>query len=369
MASSGGQQGAAWASTDGAVHEATCDSQGYYSIAGIDPGQVYVVDVDDADGVPLSRNEVLGKLTAGREFIWNHTIRDAIVLKGRVHGIMAGTPLAGVRVCCTKAGERTPGISRTEQTKTTPDGAYEFQILAGPGGYVVAPKYLRVGVGHSDEPENVYAQEIELTAGQVRQLDLSLLDPCAFSFRVLTDAGRPAADAAIRCREQWLRASVKWRYPDRTDADGRVRISGLAPGAEFTFTFTYNDYCPAQSVPDAAQPGEEVPEQVIVLYPRSGLAAVLVDDAGAPLANAKVHVAIYYGDDQTTYLDTRTDAYGRLDLRGDVPATRIVLAIDALVGAGATSRRLTYVSDAVDCAEGRVTELGEIELLDKPATR
>ena len=302
---------------------------------------------------------------------------QAVTQMSRVSGQViedgTNTPVADARVFVVLDDERAAPDGSPPEALSDRDGRYQFDMLT-PGRYHIAAQ--KDGFAPPMDPSTM--QIFEVAAGQVLDgLTVSLRRGGAFAGRVLDPQRQPIANVGVTALLKRLSrndqpAGVATSGPPllmpsgqgQTNDLGEFRISGLWPGeyvivaaAQSTFggaatqpaaaTTTAATYFPGTADVSAAQPvavqsDETVSDLIIPLVsvPAFKISGVVVDGAGAPVANAMV---MLMGGQRGTDLllslvvgpplMSQSDAGGRFTF-GDVPAGAYTLRADAGFGGG-----------------------------------
>jgi hypothetical protein len=302
---------------------------------------------------------------------------QAVTQMSRVSGqvIEDGTnrPVADARVFVVLDDERAAPDGSPPEVLSDRDGQYQFDVLT-PGRYLIAAQ--KDGFAPPMDPSTM--RIFEVAAGQILDgLTVSLRRGGAFAGRVLDPQRQPVANVGVTALLKRLYrndqpAGVASSGPPllvpsgqgQTNELGEFRIFGLWPGeyvivatAQSKFggaatqpaaatrtTATYfpgtADVSAAQAV--AVQQDETVSDLIIPLVsvPAFKISGVVVDRAGAPVANAMVMLMEgQRGPDLLLSLVagpplmSPADAAGRFTF-GDVPAGAYTLRADAGFGGG-----------------------------------
>ena len=348
-----------WSVGSGETYESSTDSDGTYRIANVDPGQIYTVDLEDAEGMPIARSLALGNVEAGEEVTWDYVISEAIVLRGTVFGAQSREPMADIAVTCVKVEDAREEPFFVASTVSGSDGTYELRIFSEAGPYTIWPSHGRPAIHFAGPRDSEHSRTVELRSGQDNTLDLELPEPWSRSFRVVDEDGNPVEGARVQIVEHIEGGVSGHSYPGVTDADGRIQVSGLVPDADIECAFSADGYVTENSTSIVGQPGENVPGETIVLHRPSGIACTVVDADGRPLSNAMVILTVHYAEQSQQQVFSRTDASGYLEVEGEVPAATVV--VEATVP-GPAGERAGYISEPVECLVGHITDLGTITL-------
>jgi protocatechuate 3,4-dioxygenase beta subunit len=346
----------------GETYESSTDSDGTYRIANVDPGQTYMVDLEDAEGMRIARSLALGNVEAGQEVTWDYVISEPIVVRGTVSGAGSGEPMADIAVTCLKVEDVNEEPVFVASTVSGSDGTYELRIFSEAGPYTIWPSHGGPGIRFAGQQDSEHNRTVELRSGQDNTLDLKLPEPWSRSFRVVDEEGNPVEGARISVEEHTENGVSGRSYPGVTGPDGRIQVAGLTPDVEIRCAFSANGYVTENSTPIVGQPGESFPEETIVLHRPSGIACSVVDADGRPLSNAMVILTVHYGDQAQRQIFSRTDGAGYLEVDGEVPATTVVVEATA---PGRDGERARYVGEPVECLVGHITDLGSITLADE----
>ncbi len=241
------------------------------------------------------------------------------------------------------------------QAVTDQDGRYVFERLR-PGAYTVAVE--KTGYAAPIGPSN--ARRVEVAAGQsIDDVDLHLERGAVIAGRVLDPAGEPLPDARVTAVRRVSSPGAGPRLlpapgqGQQTNDLGEFRIASLPPGEYYiaamprrmtmigaagttgtaraagsprtTIATTFYPGTPDQATaqPVAVAAGAEVGNIVFTMQsvPSFRVSGIVVDEQGAPVANAMVNLM---GDPRSGMFmgpvgGTRTQANGRFDI-DDVPA-------------------------------------------------
>ena len=341
----------------GESNETLLDSQGRYRFDSIDPSQEYDVTILNPDGTPVVQNISLQEsveIKAGEESEWNYRIAEAIVLRGKVTGEATGKPLPEIKVSCSNEdvqGESTWAV-------TDYNGNYELKVFTGTGNYEVSVSYNRINAGGRLAGEG-YDKNIELDFGVINELNLVIPELIKRSFLVVDGSGLPVNNASTSIMESTNNMTIGSGPSLTTDEAGRVVIDTLSPQADTWVIFSREGYVEAESEKHVGEPGETVPEEIIIMYRESGLTATLVDTEGNPLVDVEADITIRYGEGAEKDLNAQTDENGVIKFLEDVPAT--ILSVEVFVERE-EEKLLTYTNDSIKCEPELVTDLGKIVL-------
>lgn len=340
---------------------------GDYQIGPIDPEVDYRADLSDESGTLVAQDIEVGRPIAGEAKTWNYSVSDPVTVRGIVYGAGTQKPLAGVAVRCMRRGS----VGGGAVAQTDVDGAYILRVLSGPGAYTVTPVYSMAGSPQGIERAADFGRELELVAGRDMTLDLELPEPHSRRFRVTDAAGAPIPGVQV---------SVRYQPPDggwysfgpagETDGDGGIHVAGLTPDVEMSCVFSKDGYVEGQSRTSAGLPGEEIAEELIVLYPPSSVAGIAVDASGAPLRDRMVWLHLQYGAGQHSDVAAVTDDQGVFEVQNMIPATEIELYVtESQTERGDVAPESGDTPYTVECLPGAVTDLGVVRLVSGSAVQ
>lgn len=163
--------------------------------------------------------------------------------------------------------------------------------------------------------DDLASATVTVNTGEQREPMKLVLMPgqaVAANLRVLDQDGRPVADARVTLNENRdMSARVIQCTPP--DADGRIRQTGLQPALKYQFHVEAPACFPKDSDAWTAVAGETHDFGTLTMTRQKGfLAGLVVDEAGKPVAGAKVSNVC----DAPTPAITTTDATGRFRLEG-----------------------------------------------------
>jgi RNA polymerase sigma-70 factor, ECF subfamily len=342
----------------GTEYVAELDRRGHYEITGIDPGQSYSVTIIDTKGREVTPQLHMVDFIAGETRVWDYTLYEPSIIRGRVLSEQSGLPIKDVEVRCDKDGEPLSASTtivwndQLSEVRVQKDGRYEFRILTGPGNYMLFPKFMETLKSHVDLRE-AYGKELQLAGGEEIELDLVMPESCTLSVQVVDQEGNPVPDVLVEMRQS------NGRYGDsrRTDDAGRISFSGFPPHEPCNMAFGQNPgYVGTQIGPFIGEPGQEFPEEILMVYRSTELVGLVVDQNGEPFSDTRLIMSVTW-DGITMKASMTTDERGLFHQSG-LPATEVDLEITVLLEDD-TSR--AYSSQATLYAD-EVADLGRIIL-------
>ncbi len=434
----GGADGLVATTGDNTSVETTTDANGNYSFEGLTPGVEYQVQFATPDGFIASGANIgsdgsdsdavaalsqVVKLTSGENnttidagFYQNASLGDRVWVDSNGNGQQdAGElGLAGARVTLIGGGAdgliSTAGDNTSVETTTDADGNYRFDGLApgveyqvqfnAPAGHVFTRADSGSDASDSDAGANGRSQIVKLASGENNiTIDAGVYAPASIGDRVWLDANangqqddgeRGVAGVKVTLvggGADGLVATLgdNTSVETTTDADGKYRFDGLAPGVEYQVkfgkpagsVFTGQDIGVDASDSDAAASGHS---QVVTLasgehnatidagiYTPASLGDRVWHDANANgqqdagetgIAGVKVSL-IGGGADglvstlgDNTSVETTTDADGNYRFDGLTPATEYQVQFGTPDGFVATGANLGADSSDSDAAAG-----------------
>jgi len=357
-------QGIAWSPPQGGTYRsgtllteyaATIDGRGRYDITEIDPGQSYGAIVAREDHTPLTPKNDLPSFAPGQAAVWDCVVHHGITIRGRVLGENTGRLLKDVRVRCLKDGE---SIQDGEQ-EVKSDGCFEFNLVTGPGSYLVHPLPKLSSGDPRARLAALYGKEVQLSAGEEIELDLSFFEPFTIQVRAVDIEGNPIEGTRT---ELVQRAGIgsfrgRWQGEKPTDENGRFSWSGFRPELEAWIVLSKNGYVESESSHYIGQPGEVFPEETIVLHRSSGVTGIALDENETPIPDALIEWVLHCDGDSTKVMPTlKTDSEGAFARAYHVPATEVIFEMTVDDGA----RKYRWVSEPVECVADHIMDFGEI---------
>jgi uncharacterized GH25 family protein len=267
-------------------------------------------------------------------------------LRGRV--VRHGRPVAGAEVRCS--------IATPRNVRTDAEGGFLFEGL--PAGVC-----------------DLFAQELEhtkafspyrtvpITAGQIHTVDLDLAAGAEVRGTVVDEAGKPVPGVYVLLV---ITDHTRDQCEAMTDARGEFACIGLTGGGEYNVGVFPSPaggepFAPAvgeRHTPIAVKNGDDVVTgvRIAVKLERLTIRGRVVDDAGAPVADARV-AAI--GRVRTTDMQplAKTDGSGAFEVRSLAPGT---YTLHAHAGDGGDAELKGIAAGATD-VEIRLVRTGSIE--------
>ena len=289
----------------GAIEVATTSSDGV-AHAELAPGS-WAISAAAAGHLP---NAVAARAIASGE---TATVAIVLVAGGRpLTGLVtdtSGGPIAGARVDAAVLGRDARAAAAVASTLTGPDGKYALAI--GEGEVLIA-------VNHPDyAPQQRYA-EVNATGAVV---DFQLV-PGGVIEGVVRDAAAktPVANAEVEAQpDRSTLFGELGSHRVTAGADGHFRITGLRPGA-YTLSAHAGELLSATPTIVGLGIAEQVSDVVILVGRGAAIRGFVVDENGAPVANASVGLM------RDTVHDVKTDAKGAFALTGLAPGAYAITA-------------------------------------------
>jgi protocatechuate 3,4-dioxygenase beta subunit len=221
-----------------------------------------------------------------------------ILLEGQVQG-PDGAGVGGAKVWITSVPPRT--------TTTEADGSFSFDKLVGrtyvlgasSGDLIGGPLQYKV----TDNPDPVV---------------LRLVEGATVIATVTDEGGKPIADAEVSAREEEPKA--------KTDAEGKATLKPVRPGW-INVEAKAAGYAQASALTTIGSAGA-TGHVAITLRKGFGVTGKVVDEAGAPVAKARVSVAPGLWGMADSSETVTTDAEGVFALAAIPPGTSTLQAID-----------------------------------------
>jgi protocatechuate 3,4-dioxygenase beta subunit len=272
----------------------TTGADGNYRISRLSTGvfKVHAVSEDNAPRVasPLPSVRVKeGAVTQAADLV----MTPGALVEGQVTDALTGAPIKGVTISVP-----------SNSTKTDANGHYSVRALSGAGKIYVMGKpqdYLYPKVGSPSNNSNV-----TLAEGVTKTISFKLPPATPLKGTAQDEAGHPAEGAVIIAGQQWEET------PATVGKDGKFSIKGMEPGpVELS---TRGDWLLAQPRTVTLP----LKEALVVKLKRSvnvPLSGRVIDEKGAPVANAEVALSEYIPITPTSAssstVQVLTDADGR----------------------------------------------------------
>jgi protocatechuate 3,4-dioxygenase beta subunit len=375
------------------------------------PGNIGDADIDVCDRiVEVSMTLLIASLTLVSTLVASQTLQG-VAQMGRVSGQVieegTNTPVADAQVFVLLDGEFSAPAGPPKDTVADRDGRYHFDALPA-GRYRIAAH--KVGFAPSMDPTTM--QLFEVAGSQALDgVIVSLRRGGVITGRVLDPQGQPLPEAGVTALLKRLDSSQRPSGPvssgmpllmpfgqGQTNDLGEFRIFGLPPG-EYVIAANvqsrFGDAATAYSAPttmtstffpDTADVNSALPVTVrsgetasdltirLITVPAFQVSGVVVDESGAPVANAMVMLMDgSRGNDSFLSLTmgpqgmSQSDASGRFTF-GNVPAGSYTVRADGGLGGIGSFGLDTFIIDsggtprADPSAPRRAREPGTIEV-------
>ncbi len=175
-----------------------------------------------------------------------------------------------------------------------------------------------------DQDAQQYGTTVKLKAGETRELDLTIPDTFTMSIQVYEIGGYPVENARVVILQGGGGDS---NQHTRTDAEGRFSWSGFSPGMACGFSVSSGSSGLALSKIVVGEPGEVVPEEILVLEQFGGIEGVAITEDGKVIQNADIAVNISYGEDKNSLFILKTNEFGEFVTLDDIPAATVTLSM------------------------------------------
>ncbi len=249
---------AQWGKERPASGSCSTDSQGRFSITGLNPGR-YWASARTVGLASAAQVEVL--LEAGKSAERTLTLESRVTVRGRV--VENGEPASGVTIGLTsRAPVRYSTLAVSQQ-----DGAFVIEDAIAGESVVIARPY-----------EVIAPDKLVVPAAGLDDLVLEVRSMAGVHGLVLF-GGKPVADA-----------SVMTTRGERTvsDADGHYELLGLAAGDHMLFAQSEERGAFVEGVKVSLEHGEQRELDLELPY-AAQISGVVVDQDGTPVAGAGVH--------------------------------------------------------------------------------
>ncbi|MFP6598281.1 MAG: carboxypeptidase-like regulatory domain-containing protein, partial [Candidatus Hydrogenedentota bacterium] len=175
-----------------------------------------------------------------------------------------------------------------------------------------------------DQDAQQYGTTVKLKAGETRELDLTIPDTFTMSIQVYEIGGYPVENARVVILQGGGGDS---NQHTRTDAEGRFSWSGFSPGMACGFSLSSGSSGLALSKIVVGEPGEVVPEEILVLEQFGGIEGVAITEDGKVIQNADIAVNISYGEDKNSLFILKINEFGEFVTLDDIPAATVTLSM------------------------------------------
>ncbi|MFC1737098.1 carboxypeptidase-like regulatory domain-containing protein, partial [Candidatus Hydrogenedentota bacterium] len=363
---------------------ATTDEHGGYFVDGLGEDYSYTVTVEEAPGIQSTSGrpsggwsslyglDALARKTNVRVAAGETTSNVNLVLGAlaRVYGRITD-PTTDVSVYPLQVKAIIEGVegetpaSLGGATKVESDGSYELVLP------ISTKVRVRVTAEYIPETSKVKATRkedeptLELEPGVERELNFEVDAPVTVPVHVVDGDGEPLAGMWL-----WMKQNPGqgWAGLDTvTNAEGRYTWHSVPPITPFIVYAIEKSKAGASDVtassqPVFGQPGETIPEVLIVCAVKGGVEGIIVDPEGDPISNERMTIRAVRDDGKGVgSVTTTTDADGRFTVLWAFPEreyARVSVRADGKSG---------YVEN-VEILRDSVTDLGTVVLDTIPET-
>ncbi len=330
--------------------ETEIGEDGSYLLEDVQPGIAYDVAVvepgERVHGHPLSppllREDVAWSPQPGEVRVWSPVVEAPPSVSGVVR-TRSGLPAAGLPVQVDRDGQ----TLWDHFAESDSDGRFQLRISAGAGRYRFSVM-TRAGSGVS-----LASEELTLSAGESREIELEVPDPLVLALRVLDASGEPVESIQLRLLlESPGKPRTEVGRSAQLDADGRTRIE--------LFDETTSVEVKVAEFPDGAwarpvrlsradpQPFDEI---VFRLSPAIGVRGRIVDVQGLPV-EAPLSLRVTYSDGEHDDLNVSSSKTGSFERKAGIRAGVTRVRIDCEQG--------SWIGDVSDVGAEAFLDLGEI---------
>ena len=336
-----------------------------YAVTGLYPGLQYRFFITKNE--PGKRPSIRAPLSqiewpplvfeAGEDRELNREVGEPIVVKGRIltEKLRQPVPVSGLLVEKEDpASPRHIGVANVER-----DGTFTFQSPAGPGTY----KFTVMDLGpctseFREQFADLPGARLQLAAAETRETEILVPEPILFTIRVVDPTGNSPENVQteVHIVGQNGQSGGGGGYV-KLDASGRHNYTIYEPirkvwvdvgeglGAEMPRT---------ESDHLMVEPGEMLPELLIVLEPTCTLTGIIRDPQGNKLANQAVTLKGEYEDGEPNRIHCYTDKDGRFECKDGFRTGVVTFSI--------RSNRGSWDGEPMECAPDDVVDLGEITI-------
>lgn len=281
------------------------------------------------------------RVQSGQDIELNLTVGGAV--SGSITDSASGQPIKGARVLVRDG-------AATEKTGVTDtSGTYLVRGIAIPkkgeaSVSVEAEGYARIA------GEKVPVQEGLVTEAINFALDLN----GSVAGLVQDSDGNPVSGVRITAKRQFdknVPVIVAAGKVAVSDSRGMFRVEGVYPGEGEYLEGKHPDFLEGASKTFTLAPGEHLDGMLVVMERGGAISGVVVDEAGAPVANARVAVRGQYrfvDEIESMNKKTMTDSSGRFALSNLEAGNHTILAV--------APEYLRVERSGINVAESRTTE-------------
>lgn len=265
------------------------DESGYYQLPHVSAGHLLMFSaaapgyqgVNELNMAGVKRGDEHLKVKAGETTVLDWSLQPGGNLEGRVT-TTKGRPVSYVTVAAVDRGRRWAG----EQTALTDENG-EYVIT----GLRQADYDLRITApGYAPVTDDQQAR-VEIPANlQTVTRDITLEEGATLVGTVKTPEGLPQGGATLTVKAVGGARQVRDRVRDLaaiSNATGTYRLHGVPPGVRVVVSAAHDDYVRVDSAPQNLKPGQELTLD-LTLRPGASLPGRVVDQRGAPVADARV---------------------------------------------------------------------------------
>ncbi len=378
-------------------HLDVTDADGNYQVEGLSPYIRYALGVFDKPETEVRKNygqwmmygnsdslkrlaeiKVLhvdaGDVLPGVDF---KLLEDPFLhISGHVYDEASGQPAESMRI-----GFRLPTHGKGFLVyNTDEEGAYHGEMSLEEESEITAFSawYYNLLGSHSAKPlkraeDGLPPQPIRVSPGDDITMDFLVRAPMSIPARVVDEAGQGVPMAGVGAG--FVHDDGRWEYASfravQTDENGQCIYTGLPPDRTY-FLWAQETPDRRHTVPDIkrvtvaqygpiqGEPGETVPEVVLVIEDKGGIEGILADAEGYPLANVPIVISALGpdgGEPQTVRVQTKDD--GRITMvYAFLPAHYPELVFSTTLNGTQLQGRL----DDIEIIDGSIVDLGVIAL-------
>jgi hypothetical protein len=258
-----------------------------------------------------------GRTTTGVDLVIRPVSSTTAVIHGTVTDSTTGAPACGVTV---EAAGTSIGLG--DMAVTNRDGSYILRIghITETYSFLVRYTYLTEGGNAWPEPEGEIAT-LELGPGDDEELNFAVDAPIVVPVRYVDTNGVPLVGIEAAIRQAGGGGGCGGVL--ESDIEGRVTFHGIPPFLELeALAWRKEGALRTMGVSDpfVGQPGETVPEVLVVCHGLGGIEGIMVDSSGQPIPHVSVPLKIMQEDGSLLWgCRASTDAQGAFCVLDSLP--------------------------------------------------
>jgi RNA polymerase sigma factor (sigma-70 family) len=376
--------------------DARTDAQGRFRVVPHDGG-FFMITASPPAGEPylINRKEVRWPRGIVLKQEVKLSLRRGVRVQGVVKEAASGKPVAGASIDLEQRYSNNPFYRNGDQVqgfdRTGADGAFTIIVPPGPSHLLInapTPDYLHASILTRDMngpdvqpnrryyPDGLVALDLKPDT-ETHRVEVTLRRGVPLKGRILGPDGKAVARASLVCRCYVPTGYALWSVGGLPVKDGRFELPGWDPANPDPVYF----FSPELGLGGVlrVEKGQGEKELTVRLQKCGGAKIRIVDPRGKPLADTRVTVMLpispgvsffdpngFGGPDATAdeafmgtfdsknFRNLRTDADGRVELRGLIPGARHWIVVDRPTGG------MIRVPVHLDAVSGKTLDLKDV---------